>query len=109
MMMLMKYWTYFHFSITVFEVMNKVHLCSIAAKNQVTSLFGGEAHFNNYLAKKDGKFILATNDEKKNNTPCHSETLLNLKFCNANTPCFAIVWDKIYTLICSYFGNSKSC
>ena len=78
-------------------------------KNQVISLFGGQANFNLYLANNDGKFILATNDEKKYITCCHPEALLNPKYRNANTPGYAIIWDEIYTLIRSFFGNSDSC
>ncbi len=88
---------------------NKVQLCLIAVKNQVISLFGGEANFNLYLADNDGKFISATNDEKKYITCCHLEALLNPKYCNANTPGYAIIWDEKYTLICSFFGNSDAC
>jgi hypothetical protein len=82
---------YFLFLITVFEVTNKVHLCSIAVKNQVISLFSREANFNDYLADKDGKFISATNDEKKYKTCCHPEALWNPIYCNANTLGYAIV------------------
>jgi hypothetical protein len=101
--------SYFHLLITVFDVTNKVQLCLIAVKNQVISLFGGEANFNLYLADKDGKFISATNDEKKYITCCHQEALLNPKYRNTNTPGNAIIWDEMYTLICSFFGNSESC
>ena len=101
--------SYFHFFVTVFDVTNKVQLCSIAVKNQVISLFCGEANFNLYLADNNGKFISATNDEKKYITCCHPEALLNPKYRNANTPGYAIIWDEIYTLIRSFFGNSDSC
>jgi hypothetical protein len=37
---------YFHFLVIAFDVTNKVQLCLIAVKNQVISLFGGEANFN---------------------------------------------------------------
>ena len=61
-----------------------------------------------YLANNDGKFISATNDEK-NITCSHPEALQNPKHRNANTPGYAIIWDEIYTSICSFFGNSDSC
>jgi hypothetical protein len=86
--------SYFHFLVTVFNLTNKVHLCSIAVKNQVISLFGGEANFNRYQANNYGKFISATNDEKKYITCCHPEALLNPKYCKANTPGYAIIWDE---------------
>jgi hypothetical protein len=100
--------SYFHFLVTVFIVTNKVQLCSIVVKNQVISLFGGKAYFNLYLANNDGKFILATNDEKKYITCYHPEALLNPKYCNANTSGYVIIYDEIYTMIRSFFGNSDA-
>jgi hypothetical protein len=69
----------------------------------------GGVNFNLYLADNDGKFISATNDARKYITCCHPEALLNSKYHNANTPGYAIIWDEIYTLICSFFGNADSC
>jgi hypothetical protein len=92
-----------------FNKSDKVQLCSIAVKNQVISLFGGEINFNLYLADNDGKFISATNDARKYITCCHPEALLNSKYHNANTPGYAIIWDEIYTSIRSFFGNADSC
>ena len=40
---------YFGFLTIVFLKLDKVHLCSIAVKNQVISMFGGETNFNKYL------------------------------------------------------------
>ncbi len=81
-------------------------------KNQVISLFGGEANLNDYLASREGKFILSTsNDKTKYKTCCHPEALLSKLYHNdnANTLGYATVWDEIYTIICSYFGHSNPC
>jgi hypothetical protein len=100
---------YFHFLVIVFDVTNKVQLCLIAVKNQDINLFGGEANFNPYLADNDGMFIPATNDKKKYITCSHTEAILNPKYCNANTPGYAIICDESYTLIHFFFDNSDSC
>jgi hypothetical protein len=34
---------------------------------------------------------------------------LNTNYRNKNTLGYAVVWDKIYTLIRSFFGNTNSC
>jgi hypothetical protein len=62
-----------------------------------------------YLANNNGKFISATNEEKKYITCCHPEALLNPMNHNANTPVYAFIWNEVYALIRSFHGNSDSC
>jgi hypothetical protein len=81
----------FHFLVIVFKKTDKIHLYFIMVKNQVISLFGGEANFNDYLAGSIAKFILATKNDKKYDTCCHSEALLNKHYHNVNTPGYATI------------------
>ena len=84
---------YFGFLTIVFSKLDKVHLCSVAVKNQVISMFGGETNFNKYLDTCPGKFYCGS--AEKYIICCHP--LLNKKYCNEHTPGYASTWDKMYS------------
>jgi hypothetical protein len=91
----------------VFSKLDKVHLCSVAVKNQVISMFGGETNFNKYLQTCRGKFYSAS--AEKYATCCHPEALLNKQYCNEHTPGYATTWDKMYSDIRNDLGVSLKC
>ena len=98
---------YFDFLMVVFSKLDKVHLCSVAVKNQVISMFGGETNFNRYLQTCPGKFYSAS--AEKYITCCHPEALLNKKYLNEHTPGYASTWDKMYSDVRYDLGVSFKC
>ncbi len=98
---------YFDFLVDVFSKLDKVHLCSVAVKNQVISMFGGETNFNKYLKTCPGKFYSAS--AEKYITCCHPEALLNKKYLNKHTPDHASRWDLIYSDMRDDLGVSLKC
>jgi hypothetical protein len=79
--------------------MDKIQLCSIAVKNQVISLFGGRL-ISTYIYP-----IMMGSSSRQPMTKRSISPAANPKYRNTNTPGYVIIWDEIYTLIHSIFGD----